>query len=102
MRKAIRFVALLAAFLVGACGGGADTVENLDGTGGNNGGNTSTKPPYTGPAPRDGDVQDFRLEFWEQARGTDRCGSCHNETVGQVRRSSVMTTSIWPMTMRSR
>ncbi len=25
-----------------------------------------------------------RSEFWEKTRSTDRCGSCHNETVGQT------------------
>ena len=83
----IRFgiAALLASFVLAGCGGGAQTTENLDGTGDTGGGgNTATKPPYTGPAPRDADVQNFRLEFWENARGTDRCGSCHTPEGGQT------------------
>jgi hypothetical protein len=84
MRIAIGFVALLAGLTLAACGGGADTVDNPAGTGSDGGDNTSTKPPYTGPAPRDPDVQNFRLEFWEHARGTDRCGSCHRPDGGQA------------------
>ena len=79
------FAALLTSLFLAACGGGAETTENLAGTGGGNGGGTSaTKPPYTGPAPRDADVQNFRLQFWENARGTDRCGSCHTPDGGQT------------------
>ena len=84
MKRLSALVALLANLTLAACGGGADTVENLAGTGGGDGGNTSTKPPYTGPAPRNEDVQSFRLEFWEHARGTDRCGSCHTPEGGQA------------------
>ena len=78
------FVALLACFVLSACGGGAQTEENPISGGGNTGGNTATKAPYTGPAPENADVQNFRLEFWENARGTDRCGSCHTPEGGQA------------------
>ena len=78
------FVALLACFVLAACGGGAQTEENPVSGGGNTGGNTTTKAPYTGPAPENADVQNFRLEFWENARGTDRCGSCHTPEGGQA------------------
>jgi hypothetical protein len=79
------YAALLASLIVAACGGGAQTTENLADTGGsNNGGTSATKPPYTGPAPANADVQNFRLEFWEKARGTDRCGSCHTPEGGQA------------------
>ncbi|HSG98387.1 MAG TPA: LamG domain-containing protein [Woeseiaceae bacterium] len=78
------FAALLASLLVAACGGGAQTTENVAGTGNGNGNTSAVKPPYTGPAPRDADVQNFRLEFWENARGTDRCGSCHTPDGGQT------------------
>ena len=79
------FAALLTSLFLAACGGGAETTENLAGTGTGDGGNTSAiKPPYTGPAPRDADVQNFRLQFWENARGTDRCGSCHTPDGGQT------------------
>ena len=85
MTKKFGIAALLALFILAGCGGGAQTTENLDGTGDTDGGgNTATKPPYTGPAPRDAEVQNFRLEFWENARGTDRCGSCHTPEGGQT------------------
>ena len=32
---------------------------------------------------RDADVLKFQQEFWSNARTPDRCGSCHNESVGQ-------------------
>jgi hypothetical protein len=85
MTKRFGIAALLASFVLAGCGGGAQTTENLAGTGDTGGGgSTATKPPYTGPAPRDADVQNFRLEFWENARGTDRCGSCHTPDGGQT------------------
>ena len=85
MNRVIAIAALFASLVLSACGGGAQTTENLDGTGNNGGGVTAaTKAPYTGPAPRDAEVQNFRLEFWENARGTDRCGSCHTPDGGQT------------------
>ena len=85
MTKRIGIAALLASLVLAGCGGGAQTTENTAGTGDTGGGATSaTKAPYTGPAPRDADVQNFRLEFWENARGTDRCGSCHTPEGGQT------------------
>ena len=85
MTKRFGIAALLATFVLAGCGGGAQTTENLAGTGDTGGGgDTATKPPYTGPAPRDAEVQNFRLEFWEHARGTDRCGSCHTPEGGQT------------------
>jgi len=73
------FVALLAVFGLAACGGGAATTENPV---------TQAAPPgnapYTGPVARDADVLKFQQEFWSNAKTTDRCGSCHNEVVGQL------------------
>ncbi len=73
-------VALLSSFVLAACGGGAQTTDNPASQNPGNGGNTV----YSGPVARDGDVLKFQQEFWSNARTTDRCGSCHNETVGQV------------------
>ena len=74
-------VALLSSVVLAACGGGAQTTENpISQNPDNGGGNTA----YTGPVARDADVLKFQQEFWSNARGTDRCGSCHNEVVGQV------------------
>ncbi len=40
------------------------------------------KSDYTGPAPRNPNVQEFKTTVWEALRGRDRCGGCHdkNET----------------------
>jgi hypothetical protein len=73
------FVALLAGIALTGCGGGAETTENPL---------TQAPPPgnapYTGPVARDADVLRFQQEFWSNAKTTDRCGSCHNEVVGQL------------------
>jgi hypothetical protein len=73
-------VAALASIVLAACGGGAQTTENplSQGPGNNN------DAVYTGPVARDADVLKFQQEFWINAKTTDRCGSCHNESVGQV------------------
>ncbi len=38
---------------------------------------------YSGPAARTTDIQNFRVELWDQLRDQDRCGACHN-TGGQA------------------
>jgi hypothetical protein len=69
-----------AVFSISACDGGAPTTANLttSGPGNNNDG------AYTGPAAGTPEVLKFQQEFWSLAKSTNRCGSCHNETVGQV------------------
>ena len=73
------FVTVVASIVLAACGGGAETVENqqVGGTG-----PIDKDAPYTGPVASDGDVLRFQQEFWSNVRASDRCGSCHNETVG--------------------
>src|SRR4030095_13296381 len=56
--------------VLGACGGGADTVQNPAGPGGA----TAT---YTGPPPATADVQAFKINVWESLRTSNRCGQCH-------------------------
>ena len=73
------FLAVAASILLAACGGGAQTVENQTTINPNTGGTQ-----YNGPAERDDDVIKFRQEFWSKANATDKCGNCHNETVGQL------------------
>ena len=68
----------IAGLVLAACGGGAQTTANPQAPTGNN--NDST---YSGPVARDASVLKFQQEFWQNAKGTDRCGSCHNESVGQ-------------------
>lgn len=72
-------LALLVSLALTACGGGAQTTDNPQ-TQIPDGGGTA----YTGPAPRDADVLKFQQEFWSKANTADRCGNCHNESVGQV------------------
>lgn len=65
-------IAILGMIALGGCGGGADTTQNPVTNGPNAG------PTYTGPVPANADIQAFRVEFWENVRGTNRCGNCHN------------------------
>ena len=82
MQRQLRtaLLATIAAATLAACGGGAQTTGNPQAppTGSNN------DTPYAGPAARDADVLKFQQEFWTNAKGTDRCGSCHNEVTAQV------------------
>ena len=62
MNKVVAIATLFATLALSACGGGAQTTENLEGTGNNNGGGTTaTKPPYTGPRPA---TPTFRISAW--------------------------------------
>jgi len=73
-------LAVAASILLAACDGGAQTTSLPVA----NGGSSTNNNPYTGPVARDGDVLKFQQEFWSNAKTTDRCGSCHNETVGEL------------------
>ena len=72
-------ITVFASAVLAACGGGAATTDNPL---------TQAPPPgnapYTGPVARDADVLKFQQEFWSNAKTSDRCGSCHNEVVGQT------------------
>ena len=72
-------LAVVATAVLVACGGGAETVENPAPPGNI----TNNNAPYTGPVARDASVLAFQQEFWANAKTSDRCGSCHNESVGQ-------------------
>jgi hypothetical protein len=67
-------LALTSVIALAGCGGGAETTANPVTTG------PSAGPTYTGPAPATADIQAFRINFWENVRGSNRCGNCH--TVG--------------------
>ena len=71
----------VASIALSACGGGAQTTDLPPPQGG---GNNTGNNPYTGPVARDADVLKFQQEFWQNARTTDRCGNCHNESVAQT------------------
>ncbi len=65
---------LLAVTVLAGCGGGAPTEENPVTT------PPTSGPNYSGPPPANADIQAFRINFWENVRGTNRCGNCHNAT----------------------
>lgn len=71
---------IFAALVLAACGGGAQTTDNPVSQAPGSGNNGA----YTGPAARDAEVLKFQQEFWSNTKTTDRCGNCHNETVGQL------------------
>src|SRR5690606_31452395 len=65
--------AALGAAVLSACSSGAPT-EQRDPTSGPDAG-----PSYSGPPPATADIQAFRINFWENIRGANRCGGCHNQ-----------------------
>ncbi len=71
---------LSSSLLLSACGGGAQTTENPPSQNAGDVGDAA----YSGEVARDSDVLKFQQEYWTNARGSDRCGSCHNEVVGQT------------------
>lgn len=62
----------LAAVLLSGCF--ADGIENQQLADQSATGNLDT---YTGPAPANLDVQNFKLAFYDQLKGDNRCGGCH-------------------------
>jgi len=74
------FAVLLVAgmFVLQACGGGAANNENTGNNPNNNNNGGGGTQGYTGPAPASNDVQLFRINVWENIRGTNRCGQCHD------------------------
>ena len=64
-------VLMLAAMFQYGCGGGASTTSNPNTTG-------PQAVTYTGPVAATSDVRAFQENVWENLRGTDRCGRCHN------------------------
>jgi hypothetical protein len=76
--KATRILGLLtlvASLALSACGGGGSGNSALP-----VGAPTSSVDAYTGPAPATADVQAFEVNLWNNIRGQNRCGQCHNAT----------------------
>src|SRR5271166_1510049 len=66
---------LAASFALTACGGGGAPTTATPAAA-----PTSNASAYTGPAPATADVQAFEVNFWNNIRGQNRCGQCHNAT----------------------
>jgi hypothetical protein len=64
-------LAFIGVLTLAGCSGGAKTEQNPVTSGPDAG------PSYTGPAPVSDDVQAFKVNFWENVRGENRCGNCH-------------------------
>ena len=64
---------LLGSLLLAACGSGSGPAVTQNQV-------TSTQPTsnYTGPAPQTADIQQFKLNVWDNLNPTNRCGSCHD------------------------
>jgi hypothetical protein len=74
-------VAGLTSFLLAACGGGAQTVDNPLPQ--NQSGPSQVS--YNGiNGPRDTDVNAFLQSFWTPMQNAATCGNCHNEATGQT------------------
>jgi len=73
-------VALFTLITITACGGGAETTANSIAQAPGNSNDTT----YAGPAAESPDVLKFQQEFWSNAKSTNRCGNCHNASVGQL------------------
>src|SRR5688572_6077223 len=70
----------LAAGLLSACSGGSGAdVEQTPGLPG--GGPTSN---YNGPPPSTADVQQFKINLWDNIEANNRCGTCHSDAGGQT------------------
>jgi hypothetical protein len=76
MSRIATWLSLAASLALAACGGGgaATTATALSAPA------TSSAATYTGPAPGTADVQAFELNLWQNIRGQNRCGACHNAT----------------------
>jgi hypothetical protein len=76
--KATRIIALwtlAASMALSACGGGGSGNSALPTVA-----PTSSVDAYTGPPPATADVQAFEVNLWNNIRGQNRCGQCHNAT----------------------
>jgi hypothetical protein len=69
--------------ILAACGGssgsstGGSAPTSTGGVAGAGGSSAPETINYSGPAPRDADVQNFRSTVWSQLALSSRCGACH-------------------------
>ncbi len=73
--RTIGLLTLAASFALSACGGGGAATTATPASA-----PTSNVNAYTGPAPATADVQAFEVNLWNNIRGQNRCGQCHNAT----------------------
>jgi hypothetical protein len=73
--RLIGMIVLAASLGLAACGGGGAGNSALPTVA-----PTSSADAYTGPAPATADVQAFEVNLWNNIRGQNRCGQCHNAT----------------------
>ncbi len=73
--RIIGLLTLAASFALTACGGGGAATTATPASA-----PTSNVNAYTGPAPATADVQAFEVNLWNNIRGQNRCGQCHNAT----------------------
>lgn len=69
-------LALVFSTVVGCSGGSGQDPEPGVNTGVDN---TDNSIQYNGPAPTTDDVQNFKVNVWDNLAGPDRCGACHVE-----------------------
>ncbi|HEX4150980.1 MAG TPA: LamG domain-containing protein [Steroidobacteraceae bacterium] len=74
-KRLLGLIVLAASLGLAACGGGGAGNAALPTVA-----PTSSADAYTGPAPATADVQAFEVNLWNNIRGQNRCGQCHNAT----------------------
>ncbi|HEY9051670.1 MAG TPA: LamG domain-containing protein [Gammaproteobacteria bacterium] len=72
-RHMMAMMVLSLSVILSACGDNPQSEIN-NGTGG---GVTYDPGAYKGPAPATQDIQAFKIEFWDNLSGSNRCGTCH-------------------------
>ncbi|SFD47676.1 LamG domain-containing protein [Pseudoalteromonas denitrificans] len=74
-----KFLPLPFILFLTACGGESQVKQNPEPP-------TAESGPfiYLGPPPTTQDIQEFKVQLWENIISEDRCGGCHNSQVGQA------------------
>jgi len=79
LRSTALLFSFLVAFLLSACGSDSGALNQARPNDDN--GNTANSN-YSGAAPATTDVQNFKLNVWDNLVAQDKCGSCHNSSTG--------------------
>jgi len=77
--KVRRYLLISLLGILSACGGDSAEVVPLPNT--NTGSSTGGIPAYSGPSPASDDVQQFKLNLWDNLSPENRCGTCHIQDV---------------------